>query len=388
MGITRFRRAVVVILVGCTALAPTLTACGGGGRGATEVPATTPPVAAGSLIPSAFLTLDPAYTTAMLWTLDYHQLAVFPDVEWSDPGPATAVVAGTLPDPPKGLVFAFLERSPRTTSLIRLAGGERQSVLSFQAPTGIAGSVPPGFALVGEYTQGAACLYLIDLRTSESAAASDRVWRQVGPPAVPIAVRLDGNRPVEILFGMADEPTSASLGSTLPFGLQSLWLETGVTTSRVAPEILFLGISPDLAWYAVSDPSTTPPQLEIRRYDGSASVVFPPQSGSRALGRAVFSPEARFVAWSVSVPSEEDPLGTMISIASTSGGVPLSLAADQLAFEDQTRVQHAVPVAWLDEQTLLLQVEVEGTPQVARIRSDGSGLQMAGRGVFVSLVYR
>lgn len=388
MVIMRFRRVLVVILVSCTAIAPTLTACGGGGPGAMDVPTTTPPAAAGLLHPSAFLTLDPAYTTAMLWTLDYHQLAVFPEVEWADPGPATAVVASTLPDPAKGLVFAFLDRGLRTTSLIRLAGGERQSVQSFQAPTGIAGSLPAGFALVGDYAQGAAGLYLIDLRTSESAAASDRVWRQVGPLAVPIAVRLDGHRPVEILFGMAEEPTPAGLGSTPLFGLQSLWLETGVATSRVAPEILFLGISPDLAWYAVSDPSTTPPQLEIRRYDGSASVVFPPQSGSRALGRAVFSPEARFVAWSVSLPSEEDPLGTMISIASTSGGVPLSLAADQLAFEDRTRVQHAVPVAWLDEQTLLLQVEVEGQPQVAQMRSDGSGLRMAGRGVFVSLVYR
>lgn len=378
----------VGIVAASMAAASVLVACADGAPGATPTPAVTATAEVGSPMPSAFLTFDPAYATAMLWTLDYHLLAVFADAEWSEPGPATAVVAGSLPHPPKNLAFAFLERGPRRISLIRFAEGQLHTVRSFDAPTGIAGSVPAGFALVGDFVQGESLLYLIDLRTEEAAAAAEIVWRQAGPPAIPVAVRLDGPRPVEVLFSTGREPSFPRLELEPPFGLQSLWLETGVVTRRVAPDVLFLGASPDLTWYAVRDPSIMPPQLEIRRYDGSVSVVFPPHSGSRALGRVVFSPEGRFAAWPVSIPSTEDPDRTQISIASTTGGVPLSLSPEQLVLENQTPVRHPIPVGWLDEQNLLLQVEVEGEPQVVRIRSDGSGATMAGQGVFVSLVYR
>ncbi len=387
MGLRRSQRISGLALAGCAAAALTLAGCGGGAAGS-PVPAPTPTSVGGSLYPAAFLTLEPTYATVMLWTLDYHLLAVFRDVSWADPGPGTAVVGSSLPDPPKALPFAFLETGTRTASLVRVADGESLGVLTLQTPTGLAGSIPGGFALAGDYAQGTALLYLLDLRAAEAAAAPERVWRQAGPAAIPIAVRLDRARPVEVLFSTAADLNFARRGSLQPFGLNSLWLETGETSTRVAPEIAFLGISPDLAWYAVSDPGTSPPQLEIRRYDGSASIVFPPTSGSRALGRAVFSPEGRFVAWPVSLPTEADGSRTLINIAATSGGVPLSLTPEQLSSNGQPPIERAVPVAWLDEQTLLLQVDLEGQPQVVRIRSDGSGMQMAGQGVFLSLVYR
>ncbi len=389
MGVIRLLRKRGFVLALCTAAPLALGACGGAGtpRG-TPTPASTPTAVPGSLQPSAFLTVEPAYATAMLWTLDYRLLAVFSEVDWPEPSPEMGVVAAPLGDPPKSLPFAFLDIGPRSASVIRFADGQSLSVLTLHSPTGIAGSIPGGFALVGDYSEGAARLYLLDLRTPQSADLSELVWSEAGPAAVPIAVRLDGVRPVEVFFSAAAEPSPEAGAKGRPLGLQSLWLETAETTTRVSPDILFLGISPDLAWYAISDPTGTPPQLEIRRHDSSASVVLQTVSGARAVGRAVFSPQGRSVAWPASVPSDDDTARTVIHIAPTSGAVPFLISPEQLRLPEGGRIIDAVPVAWLDEQTLLLQVDVEGQPQVLRMQSDGSEVQLAGRGIFVSLVYR
>lgn len=389
MGVICMPRKGVFVLATCMATSLVVSACSrAGAPWGTPTPAFTPTAVPGSLQPPAFLTIEPAYATVMLWTPDYRLLAVFSDVDWPDPSPETGIVASPLSDPPKSLSFAFLDIGPRSAAVIRFAEGQSLSVLALHAPTGIAGSIPGGLALVGDYAQGVAWLHLLDLRTPQAGTSSDLVWREAGPAVVPIAVRLDGVGPVEVLFSAAAEPPPDGDAKGRPFGLQSLWLETGETTTRVSPDILFLGISPDLTWYAVSDPIGTPPQLEIRRHDSSASIVFQTISGARAVGKAVFSPQGRSVAWTASVPAADDPGRTVIQIAPTSGGVPLSISPEQLRLPDGGRISHAVPVAWLDEQTLLLQADVDGQPQVLRMRSDGSEVQLAGRGIFISLVYR
>ncbi|MEW6567467.1 MAG: hypothetical protein AB1449_04740 [Chloroflexota bacterium] len=364
-------------------LAVLLTGCAGSGLGATATPEPTATIPSEvSLQPAAFLAVDPAYGLAMLWTLDHHLLAVFPDVTWENPAPGTGVVAGSLTDPAKSLPFAFLESGEGEWFVTRHGGGEAVRWISLDSPSGMAGSIPGGHALVGDRQQGRARLYLLDLRQPQPSPSPTIVWQGHGPPAIPVALRLAQGRPVEGLFSLATQ------AGGLPAGLYSIQLETGDTSAIVASELTLLGVAPDLTWYAVSDPTAAPPQVEIRRYDGSSSVVFQPTSGARAVGRAVFSPEGRNVAWATVVPLADDPERTVINVVSTSGGVPTSITPEQVRAQLSDEIGAISPAAWLDEHTLLIQAEVGGEPQVLRIGSDGFGVQPAGQGIFISLVYR
>lgn len=362
-------------------------------RAALEAARTQTAAAQAILVPAAFLAVDPDYATARLWTLDHHLLAVFSGLNWQDPGPHTGVVAGPLADPAEALPFAFIETAADGTFVTRYANGGLSRWLLLTDTFGTAASIPGGYALVSDIPSGAqpnsSVLYLVDLRASRL-PSTPRIVLQTptgDPQAVPIALRLSNGVPVEAFYSLA----ASALGESVfgaPSGLYRIDLVTGETSCVVHPDLALLGISPDLTWFALAVGRATPPQVEVRRYDGSSSVIFQPVSGAREVGSAVFSPEGRSVAWATLLTSPDGVDRTLVNVASTFGGPLTSILPEDISALVGADVRMLTPVAWLDEETLLVQAQAAGQARIYRIRSDGSALELAGEGHFVSLVYR
>jgi hypothetical protein len=156
------------------------------------------------------------------------------------------------------------------------------------------------------------------------------------------------------------------------------------------------GISPDLTWAAYTvQPGHGSDQgaaLNLYNLTNQQTVNLPidPASGLGS-GFAVFSPDDQYVAWTEASGSAPDAVKTEVRIARVDGsGAPVTVDVHALAgVTGGWPVLLDKPVGWLDDDTLLVQLEGNGRPQkaVARVKADGSGVAIFSFGDFVEFIY-
>ncbi|MCJ7708978.1 MAG: hypothetical protein MUO38_15350, partial [Anaerolineales bacterium] len=217
----------------------------------TSFPSPTPPPAYPA--PAAYLVVDTAYDTGTLSSLDGHLLAVYDDLGWPEPSPWTGTLAGRLAEPPASTSFVFLASGAEGECLALRSQEGSGCILPLTDPAGVGGSIPPGFAVVGELreaTEGAGqtgVLILVDPQALPGQAGREILEREVGADErlIPVGARVEEDVVSEVYYCLGQR-LPASPDSPLCRGLYSLHLAAGEVSTVLDPTYDLLGMSPDL----------------------------------------------------------------------------------------------------------------------------------------------
>jgi hypothetical protein len=356
----------------------------------TSFPSPTPPPAYPA--PAAYLVVDPAYDTGTLSSLDGHLLAVYDDLGWPNPDPWTGTLVGRLAEPPASTSFVFLATGAEGECLALRSQEGSGCIVPLTDPAGVGGSIPPGFAVVGELMMAAegagrtAALVLVDPQALPGQAGREILEREVGADErlFPVGARVEEDAVSEVYYCLGQR-LPATPDSPLCRGLFSLHLAAGEVSTVLDPAYDLLGMSPDLRQLASAEEGS--PQVQVRRLDASTLVVFQPLAGGRQVAHAVFSPQGTRLAWANRALDGGGQEALSVSLASTFGGPTLQVGQEMIAATSAGQVTALAPAAWLTEDTLLIQAYLEDGPHLFRVSADGSGLVHLSRGLFVGLAY-
>jgi hypothetical protein len=132
----------------------------------------------------------------------------------------------------------------------------------------------------------------------------------------------------------------------------------------------------------------------VHNFDFSTAITFPLRPDSdRGSGNAVFSPDNHYVAWkeaSGSIAAQPSTFHETIRIATVDGNILTEIPDSSLinisGFQD---IGWVVPLGWLDEQTLALEVRGFSSAGacILSVKFDGSGLTFIAPGSFVGFLY-
>lgn len=210
----------------------------------------------------------------------------------------------------------------------------------------------------------------------------------------PMAITMVGVQPLGIWYSL----TPWGIGGDIVFeprsGLYHLDLTTNQLKEHLVPSFNPISFSPDLTWLAYTEDQMEQPLTIMPDLDTERAISFPLAAESdRGAGNAVFSPDNQYVAWMeasgmrfASVPDFK----ILIRIASTNGEFisefPDIAVAEAVGSQD---IQWVEPVGWLDDETLLLQVEYNtwDNDAIVRVKFDGSEMSIIAPGNFASFIY-
>lgn len=355
-------------------------------------PSRTP--SASSPFPVAYLVVDPVYETGTLWSLDGHILAVYQSLAWAEPGPAFGSITSAWLEPASQVSFAYPGSSAEGTALFHRRGSETTSLLTLARVDGLAGSLPGRYLAVGGLRAGGAdvsdaVLYLIDTQQPLGAPVEPvLLWSLPEPGGLrPLAVRTEGAAAREVFFAFQPREGDAISGLANPLGLYRFILSSGEVEELLRTDFELLGLSADLTWAATTVRGESPPQVQIRRLDGSSMVVFQPLARTLYVGSAVFSPDGRRVAWATHFSDQDGTTREIVSMASTFGGPILQVGEDVFGPYLEGPLSDLLPAAWLSGDVLLVQTASLEGARLFRLNEQGGVLGEAGQGAFVGLVY-
>ncbi len=153
------------------------------------------------------------------------------------------------------------------------------------------------------------------------------------------------------------------------------------------------GFSPDHVWIASNTSNNPDHSLTIYNFSNGTSIYLPilPESTSGA-GYAEFSPDDQYVAWmeaSGFMMGDPPDFHSRVRVASTTGSVLLNLNDDGFNGIAGYTVSWVQPVAWLDNQTLLVQVGgiESGQNTVTKVNVPDGAISLFTGGSFVGLYY-
>ena len=236
--------------------------------------------------------------------------------------------------------------------------------------------------IVGDLNAVTSAAPVLTMDSNES-----RYWK-------PVAIQTASGAPESVWFTR----TPWGIGGDIIYwyyeGLSSLNLATGEVTQILPPDAQFNSTSPDQAWLAYATSTDGRPALSIRASHGGEPILLPARPEmDRGAGDAVFSPSDRYVAWREAQGSLfEGALRQVIRVATLDGNVVAE-------FNDTAFIQAAGlgtegremrPVAWLDDDNLLVQVfAYDQTPagMLVRLNLPTSGVSLFAPGVFGGLLY-
>jgi hypothetical protein len=190
----------------------------------------------------------------------------------------------------------------------------------------------------------------------------------------PILVEAKNGTPTKVWYTRV----AYGIGGDIVFeprkGLSVLDLATGQVDTLLEDTISPWAISTDRDWAVYSSGLFPPNPICMNTLGTGVEVCFPqlPASDSRGTGEAVLSPDAGYVAWMEGdgwLMAETPNFTSTVRVGQRDGTILADLPMSK--FEGAAgvgSVSRAEPVAWLDNQTLLVQVRGQEWSQVALLR--------------------
>jgi hypothetical protein len=207
----------------------------------------------------------------------------------------------------------------------------------------------------------------------------------------PLAVRMEAGAPSGVWY----TGCLVGVGGDLVFDpcnrVSYVDLASGAITELVGDGYNPSTLSPDQNWVAYAQVGGGMP-LIIQNLGTGATVTFPAWSGNdRGSGDAVFSPDGTLVAWMEGngyIMEEPRTFNTIVRVGTTAGVLVTEIIADGFTASAGFTVVTAIPVGWLDNDSLLVQVGGLDWHDHAIIRLDLDGtLTWLTSGTFITLTY-
>jgi hypothetical protein len=243
------------------------------------------------------------------------------------------------------------------------------------------------YADTGQHTR----LYIGTAGTIASAAPVLDLIDPNGYALKPLAFRMEGGSPTGLWY----TGCLYGIGGDLAFDpcnrLSFLDLTTGASIDIFGDGYNPAGISPDGQWVAYAYNGGGQP-LQVMNLATGVSYSFAPWVlNDRGSGEAVFSPDSMYVAWmEASGYRMDEPITfqTNLRIGTTYGVALAQYLDDSFDVAAGFPILSAMPVGWLDNDSVLVQVGGFDWTQSAILRLDLDGtITYLAPGFFITLAY-
>jgi hypothetical protein len=312
-----------------------------------------------------------------------------------------AHIAGKIPATGEAVPLLYFSFDNGEALLFRDGVGQiftLQSGTSFLGLTGTPGQPLVAFSQA-EYLDLAlrSKIYVGSIQTLPSAAPIKVIDDPESWAIKPILVEAENGLPTKVWYTRI----AYGIGGDIVFeprkGLFVLDIATGQVDTILNDDAAPWAISPDSKWVAFSSPGSQNNSMCMKYLGIGEEVCFPalPASETRGAGNALLSPDAdaQYVAWMegegwqmAEVPSFK----ATVRIGQNNGAIVADLPMN--TFESTAGVgpiSWAGPVAWLDNQTVIVQARGPEWDQVALLRYNviSQEISYLAPGEFVGLLY-
>ncbi|MBN2148542.1 MAG: hypothetical protein JW726_14240 [Anaerolineales bacterium] len=209
---------------------------------------------------------------------------------------------------------------------------------------------------------------------------------------LPLAVVTDKGEPVGIWY----TTRAYGIGGDIIFEprqtLSYLNLSNGAKLTYFGTTINPCNLSPDLTLVAYTPGLSGPITIDSLN-DSTDPVTIPLLSDSdRGAGDAVFSPDNAFIAWkegSGFLMADMPDFHATIRIAHIDGNIIAEIPESAISSAAGDTVSWVIPVGWLDNETLILEVRIGSWENISlmKVNFDGTGLAYLAPGAFAGFTY-
>ncbi len=222
--------------------------------------------------------------------------------------------------------------------------------------------------------------------------SSSQYLAMTDDPIIPLFIEMGGGAPVGVWFTKREPAGDFLFYPT--YGLYYLHLASqSVSEVSGSGDFIGLNLSPDASWVAYRDRATPAPfSLTIHRLSSGETHTFPllPNSDQGA-GGGVISPDNTHVAW---MEGDGNYMGELADFRSTlrfgssDGAALLDLLSSSFDSAAGFSVAYVRPMGWLDNQTVIVQVDsIESTQDTVLSANLSGEIKFIGKGNFVCFTY-
>ncbi len=246
-----------------------------------------------------------------------------------------------------------------------------------------------------EYTDAGvrSLVFIGDSQTLPSAAPVLDSTNSQSYAIKPLAIATSAGQPTGIWYTTVPYGIGGNIVFEPRSGLYYLELASQSMNSYLDLTKSPAGISGDMSWVAFTSSPGPSPVTIMHDYDSATKISFPLQESSdRGAGDAAFSPDNQLVAWREAGGGLDDPstLHQAVRIASVDGTILTEIPDTSLAaVTGFSQVGAAIPIGWLDTQTLVVEAKDSNSNAVTilKVNADGTGLSVLVTGSFIGFLY-
>lgn len=354
--------------------------------------------------PPATIILPAGFVTASDQTLTFYDLngvqgsqVILPQLTF--PGRDRIHLAGPMPADGETVPLLYFSFSDGESLLYRDGAGQifaLQNGTSFLGLTGAAGQPVVAFSQI-EYLDInlRSKIYVGSIQTLPSAAPVSVIDDPESWAIKPIFLDMENETPTRVWYTRI----AYGIGGDIVFeprkGLFTLDLASGQASTILNNDVSPWDVSEDRNWVAYAAEGTQSNSMCLKSLQNNAEICFPalPASEPRGVGNAFFSPDAQYVAWMEGdgwQMAEVPTFTSTVRVGQNNGVIVADLPAS--IFENAAgigSIYRADPVAWLDNQILLIQVRGQEWSQAALLRYNVISREIVylASGEFAGLLY-
>ena len=308
-------------------------------------------------------------------------------------------IAGTVPASGWAVPLLYFSYEDGEALLFRDGVGQifaLQNGTSFLGLTGVPGKPLVAFSQI-EYLDLAlrSKIYVGSIQTLPSAAPISVIDDPESWAIKPILVQAENDTPTQVWYTRI----AYGIGGDIVFeprkGLFVLDIATGQATTILDNNLSPWAISDDKEWVAFSAAGSQNNSMCVKNLGTGAELCFPalPASEPRGAGNAFLSPDAQYLAWMEAdgwLMAEVPSFVATVRVGQNNNAMVADLPMD--TFESVAgigAISRAEPVAWLDNQTVIIQVRGQEWDQASLLGynvTSGETSYLA-PGAFVGLLY-
>lgn len=363
-------------------------------------PATDPPPqlpVETSKLPAGLVTATE--NTLILYDLNGEEQSrmAFPQLTFGDR--SRVHIAGPMPPSGGAVPILFLSFGTDESLLFRDGAGQifvLQNGTGFLSLTGVPGQPIVSFSQI-EFLDVAmrSNIYVGSIQTLSSAAPIIVIDDPEFWAVKPILVEASQETPTKIWYTRF----AYGIGGDIVFeprkALFVLDIPSGIANKLLEDNLMPWDISNDRVWVSYSAPDSQTNRMCIKNLQTSAELCFPtlPASESRGAGGGYFSPAASYIAWMEGEGwqmAEVPNFKATVRVGQINGAIVADLPMNSFeAAAGIGPVQRAEPVAWLDDQTVVIQVRGDDWDRTVLVRYNVISRETTylAPGNFVGLMY-